>query len=406
IVLCLGFQLYGDIPPRYVELGLDLDMGAANNYIGLMDVFTPDRKITIDLDLLPVNSGFSLNVNAEAKPFFLNIQTRGKHEVGFGLYVGVEAAVYSNLPGDVMSLLSKGNTGLSSFSGDIAAGASVFADVGLEAHARFGKLKIGLSPALYIPVVYAPKPSIRFMVDTGETIKGEAAIDASVYTPVSLEDLLEDSPGSSGFTLDPWALLEARGFDFSLSAEYEVLPVLDAGGLVKHIPLMPAVLSHRMNAYTAYSFNQGDDSKGILDMLDDDFDFDDMFTAEELEMSYSDDASLRVFRPMTFDFYVRYKPLSSNAVVLKPNIGFSVLTIYEKAGFNFGLECELNWKNFVSLAVRTGYWERLWQHRVAIMLFNLRAFEVNVGVGLQSQDFVSSFKISGANVAVGIRLGF
>jgi hypothetical protein len=403
VVLCLGFQLYGDIPPRYFEWGLDLDVGAANNYAGLTDVFNPQKEITVDLNLLPVDSGFSVDVNTKVKTFF-NFQGRGKHEVGFGVSVGVEALAYANLPGAIMAFLSQGSAGDSSLSGDLAAGASVFADVTLDTRARFGKLKIGLSPAVYVPVMYAPKPSVRFTLDTGEAITGEASVDASVYTPLSLENLLEDSPESSGsFTIDPWAILEGRGFDFSLAAEYAVLPILDAGGLVSHIPLMPAVLTHKLGATAAYHFNPG--SKGILDMLDDDFEFDEIFSAEDLEMGYFDDVSFPVFRPMTFDFYARYKPLSSDAIVLKPNIGFSVFTIYGKPSFNFGLEGELNWKNFLSLTLRTGLWEHIWQHRAAIM-FNFRVLELDVGLGLQSQDFAGSFQIQGANVVVGVRLGF
>jgi hypothetical protein len=404
-VLLLGFQAYGQMPRRYFEWGFDVDVGAANNYLGLRDFLNPEKKIKIDLDLLPVKTGLGLDVDLGFKTF-MNVQTRGEHEVGFGFYVGLDAAVYGNLPGGIMELLSHGNADTRSFSGDIAAGASIFADVGIETHAKFGKLTLGLSPAVFVPVVYVPKPSGEFVLDTAGAVSGEFFVEANVYSPIGLEQFLDSSGSSGSFEINPWAVLEARGFDFSLTAEYELLPVLDLGGSVSHIPLMPASLSHRMTTRMGYSFNRGSNPLGILDMLEDDFDFDSLFTEESMEMVYDDDAAFRVFRPLSFDVYFQYKPLKTKSIILKPNFGFSVLTVYEKTCFNFGLEGKLDWKNIMSLTLSSGFRERVWRHEAAVMLFNLRVLELSLAAAIQSQDFVDSFKIKGAQVAVRARLGF
>jgi hypothetical protein len=408
-VLLVGFQAYGQIPPRYFEWGLDFDAEFANNYIGLTDILNPEKKVKIDLDLLPIDQGLSLDVDMGFRTF-LNVQTRGKHEVGFGLSVGLDVDMYGTFPGEIMEFLSKGNAGARSFSGDIATGASIFADLDLEAHAKFGKLKLGLSPAMFIPVVYVPKPSGKIVLDTTDAVSGEFFIDAYVYVPVPLAELQgsPDSPGDMGsfmnsLMINPWTILDARGFDLSLTAEYELLPVLDLGGSVSHIPLLPAYLGYGMHAHMAYRFNN--EGLGILDMLEDDFDFDELFTEEALETTYNDNAAYRVFRPLSFDVYVQYKPLKTKSIILKPNFGFSVLTVYEKALFNFGLEGKLDWKNFVSLTLRSGLRERVWRHEAAFML-NFRVLELDVGVALQSQGFKDSFKIKGAQAVVGVRLGF
>jgi hypothetical protein len=259
---------------------------------------------------------------------------------------------------------------------------------------------------VFVPVVYVPKPSGKIVLDTSNAVSGEFFIETDVYSPIALKQFLDtsDSSGPSGsFEIDPWAILDARGFDFSLTAEYELLPALDLGGSVSHIPLMPASLNHRMHNRMAYSFNSGDAS--ILDMIDEDFDFDSVFTEESAETVYDDNAAYRVFRPLSFDVYVQYKPLKTKSIILKPNFGFSVLTVYEKTCFNFGLEGKLDWKNFVSLTLRSGLRERFWRHEAAIML-NLRVVELNIGVGIQSQGFKDSFKIKGAEIAAGLRLGF
>jgi hypothetical protein len=406
-VLLMGFQAYGQIPPRYFELGIDADVGAANNYLGLLDVLNPEKTIKIDLNQFSVKNGLSFDADVDAK-VFMNVQTRGKHKVGFGFYVGLDTTIYSNLPGAIMEFFSKGNASTQSFSDEIGAGASVFADLGLEAHAKFGKLTLGLSPAMFIPVVYAPKPSGKIMLDTANTINGEFSIETDVYTPISMEELrssLDLDSFMDSFMENPWAVLDARGFDLSLTAEYEVLPQLDLGGSVGHIPLMPASLRYRMHDRIAYSFNRNGESLGILDMIDEDFDFESIFTEEALETSYDDNASYGVFRPLSFDVYLQYKPLKTKSIILKPNVGFSVLTIYEKTLFNFGLEGKLDWKNFLSLTIRSGLRERFWRHEAALM-FNFRVVELNVDVGLQSQDFIGSFKIQGAKVAIGLRMGF
>jgi hypothetical protein len=405
VTLFLGFQASGQMPPRYFELGFDIDLGAANNYLGVRDVLNPEKKIKIDLDLLPRN-GLGLDVTEGFKAILMNVQTRGKHKVGIGLYVGLDSTVSTIVPGAIMELASHGNADTRSFSGVIDAGVSIFADLGIEARAKFGRLSLGVSPAVFVPVVYMPKPSGEFVLDTAGAVSGEFFVEANVYTPIGLEQFLGSSGSSDSFAIDPWAILEGRGFDFSLTAEYELLPVLDLGGSVSRIPLVPASLSHRMTGRMGYSFNRGGNPLGILDMLEDDFDFDSLFTEESLEMVYDDAAAFRVFRPLGFNVYFQYKPLKTKSIILKPNFGFSVLTVYEKTCFNFGLEGKLDWKNFMSLTLRSGFRERVWRHEVAVMLFNLRVLELNLGAAIQSQNFVDSFKIKGAQVAVGLRLGF
>ncbi|MDR1058775.1 MAG: hypothetical protein LBL43_04430 [Treponema sp.] len=85
-------------------------------------------------------------------------------------------------------------------------------------------------------------------------------------------------------------------------------------------------------------------------------------------------------------------------------MGFSVLTVYG-ACFNMDVTARANWKNFVSLDLSTGYRERIWRNKV-LLAFNLRAIELDLGVGLQSQSFLRSFTLRGLNAAMGLRLGW
>jgi hypothetical protein len=73
--------------------------------------------------------------------------------------------------------------------------------------------------------------------------------------------------------------------------------------------------------------------------------------------------------------------------------------------FNAGLEAQLNLKRIFSLALGTGYREKIWRHSFGLML-NLRVIQLDLGVSLQSQDFVGSFRVQGAGAVVGLRFGF
>ncbi|MDR3334750.1 MAG: hypothetical protein LBT13_07685 [Treponema sp.] len=389
------WPLWAEKPFRYVEFGLDGNVGLASNYIGLWDVFNEDRVVKLDLDALPTGD-FAVNGEAGAQVFF-NINFGEKF--GLGFFAGVNTLFYQSLSHTLLKFLAQGNGDMRQYTSDIALGGSVFADAGIQMSLKIGKLHAGFSPAMYVPLLYLPKPLIRYQFDSiRDSMYLDINADVNAYSPISIEQVMEGNLAISTETI--MELLDARGFDFSLNAEYALVPMLDVGGVVTNIPLIPAVLTHQTHIDFHYRY---DPAEGIYDsLLNNSFEFDDV---EFNDPVYSDNASFRVFRPLRFDCYVLFKPLVTNRVIIKPNIGFSVLTIYDEACFNMGLEAQLRFGRILFFRIGTLYQEKIWRNQFNLGL-NLRLIELDLGLNLQSQDLKGLFDIKGAGVSIGIRIGF
>ncbi|MDR2210814.1 MAG: hypothetical protein LBO65_05015, partial [Spirochaetaceae bacterium] len=429
--------LWAEKPKRQVEIGVDADVSMVNNFFGISDIFNRDRTIIFDPARLS-KSGLRLYSAADSEAF-LNINFGEKF--GLGLFFGVDAAMHGDVSGEFFRFLAEGNKDMREFTVSMSGGASVFADAGLKTAFRFGKLKLGFTPAIYVPLLYMPPPDMRYHVDTRRGLKANISLDASAYTPFPLDwftDQFESSDsGSSGSknsgsysknnstgsnkskgrnfpdTGDIMKAFNAWGLDLSVEAEYALNSGWDLGGSIVSIPLRPSTLRYGIEYHMDIDMDffgkngplgnlSGDKSAapGKSSGEDEDFFEIDPPTARN-------DLAFRAFRPLRFDFYANYRPLDTQLIVLRPNIGFSALTVYgyDKACFNAGLEAQLNLKRVFSVSLGTGYREKLWRHGLNLML-NLRVLELDLGVSLQSQDFAGSFRIQGAGAHVGFRLGF
>jgi hypothetical protein len=387
---CLGF-LWAEEPRRYVEFGVDAEGGFGNNYIGFKDIFNYRKTVYIDLNQVPLNDITLIGyVQADT---FMNINFGERFT--FGVFAGVEALFYSSLPKSLFQLLIQGNANKHLFEGNIAVGASVFTDVGIKTAVQLGKLRVTFKPSMYVPLLYMPVSDSSYIFDTRNeiTLGGTVALD--MYTVISLENGLS----IAGDDLMGILASDAKGFDFSLAGEYELFPILDVGTVISHIPLIPALLHHAMRTELSYTFAVDNLYKTLIDggfALND----------PTVDSTYRDDASFRVFRPLRFDCYALFKPAGTSLFVLKPNIGLSFLTIYGNTPcFNGGIEGQVNIRRFFSVALGTGYTERLWKHRLALGL-NLRVIELDAEVSLQAPQFTSSFNLEGLGVSVGLRFGF
>jgi hypothetical protein len=390
LYVCTLTGLYAELPANFphrkFEFGFDIDAGISNNFLSIDDIF--NIRKTIDMDFTGRKTE-ELRMDATANTeFFFNMRINEKYRIGF--FAGGEGAGYGAAGEELVRLLSRGNATSKSFSGDLEGGAGVFVDAGLKGEAQLGKLRLSLKPALFIPLIYMPKPDVHFnntVTDKGMHLS--AVVDMDVYSIVSLED---------GFSLDGMSL--PLGFDIGAEGEYALYPFLDLGLGISHIPLVPAILHHRMSQRTTYE-------APFPDMYDTftggDFDLPD----PELDTTYTDNASFPVLRPLRVDFFADIKPLKTELIVIRPNIGFSVLTVYgyDTACFNAGLKGEINILDVVRLYMGTGYRERIWANSFGFAL-NFRFVEFDGEIRLQGPDFVSSLEPGGLGVALGFRVGY
>lgn len=386
-----GTALFADGPQypyrRFIEFGFDAGIGFANNFIGVGDILT--QQIVINLDEIGSKikaGGVSLDFDPSANVFF-NVNVSKKW--GFGLFSSVSGSLNLNLPKSMFTLLSEGNRNQHSQDGDISLFGGIFADVGFDAHAKFlnEKLRISLKPAMFVPIVYVPKSSISYGLQANDSFKVTASGEVGVYTPIPLGGEAQ---------ADYASMFNNSGFDLTVSGEFSLFSFLDIGASLTHFPLVSAVLENRRLMKIDRDIIDG---SGIL--TGDDIDID-MPSSDDM----TDDTTnpINVRRPMRFDVFARFKPLKRNLIMLIPQVGITMFTPEDKTRFNATVEFQLNTPVFL-LSASTGYDELLWRHRLGIGI-NLRIIEFDVGVDLRSQDFVQSFKLNGAGVSVGLKMGF
>ncbi|MDR2633963.1 MAG: hypothetical protein LBC51_10150 [Treponema sp.] len=388
IALCLvvssilSLRLYAEKPRRLVELGFDAGAGLANNLTGIRDIMK--KQVYLDLEALSRSisqNGIDLNTDFESKMFFnFNLSELW----GFGISSGIEGSINGNIPKSFFTLLTEGNIHQHTFEGDFTVFGGIFANTAVDVHGTFGKLRVGIIPALYVPLIYIPRSGINYGLDTDTALNARAEADITVYSPFSLEN-----PDSS-------TAMQGAGFDLSLQGEYALLPFLDLGGTLSHIPLGGAVLKHQMRVYSEEFTIDKDNLLQDPNLEIPEF---------EIKQEYTT-GSYRVFRPLRFDVYALYRPLLVDFFSIRPNIGFThVFGAGIAPYFNAGLELRLSVLRLLFFHLGTGYEESLWRHRLGFAV-NLRFVELDLEAGLRSQDFAKSFNLQGMHVKVGLRLGF
>ncbi|MDR0450653.1 MAG: hypothetical protein LBH26_05260 [Treponema sp.] len=386
--LCALAALYGDFPHRRFEFGFDFDAGASNNVLGLDKIF--NIRKTVELDLTSRKEQELRMDAAAAAGFFFNLKINDTYKIGF--FAGGEGAGYGLANEELVRLLSRGNAATRDFGGKIEGGAGVFVDAGLRGEARFGRLRLNLKPALFSPLIYISKPDIHFEnVFTEKGMHLNAVVDMDVYSAVSLEDDLSRIGFPSPLPL---------GFDIGAEGEYALFPFLDLGLGITRIPVVPAILSHRMSQRMSYEV--------VFDDIYNSFtegDFD--LPEPELDPVYEDDAFFPVLRPLRVEFFADIKPVKTDLLVIRPDIGFSVLTVYgyDAACFNAGIRGEVNLFDIGRFYIGTGYREWVWANSFGFAV-NLRVFELKGEIRLQGPDFVNSLKPAGLGAALGLRFGY
>jgi len=397
------------------EIGFDMGVWLDNGLAPFSDIFR--KKIEIDLPKLAQNiteDGAGVNFGLSSH-FFINIKdiTLAAGLWDFGFTVGIDGGVGMNIPKSLFTLIAKGNNEQRDSSGKIGASGGIFTEYGLKGSAKYqvqGRtLYVGIKPAIFIPAAYIPsntgisyhlyteRPKVdganNIIIDsTGKPVKEEGLfLDTSgginVYTPTSLE-----KADASRFLFGP------GGFDLSLEGEYALFPFLDIGGNVTHIPFAAAALTNLMKLK-------------LLDEYEDDFTFElsgTTLTTPELNFTpvYSK-AKKPVHRPLQFDLYARYKPLKSELLVIRPNIGFTVNINKgdEKGYFNAGLEALLNLKNIFTFYIGSGYKEEVWRQKAGLGI-NLRAFELDIEAALRDPTFDGCFKGRCLDFNIGLTFGW
>lgn len=390
---------------RYFEFGVDnAGAGFANNLLGVDDIFRKQIRINQELFKKIKADGFMTEIDVDASAF-INFNTQNW---GFDITASVEGDVSFDAPKSFFTLLSEGNKEQHSSSGTFGLYGAVYTETAVDIHARFLKskqLKISVIPSMFIPLVYIPKGGFTYNLKMErEQMLFSVGGSLDMYAPFSIDAFMDDPNG-----IDYMSILDAKGFDLSLNAEYDVFKDgydwLTAGFNVKSIPLAASTLQYRTRMgleNSPWKIIDTSDLLGGLTSGDDD-----LFKLPNGDDITFDSAEgeIKVMRPVRFDLYSNIRPFAKKLVVVRPSIGLTVAnTLDGKPHFNYSLTAELNTPVFL-LHLFTAYDELVYKHGLMIGL-NFRLIELDVGLDVRSRDFVQSFNLNGVRVWASARIGF
>jgi hypothetical protein len=117
------------------------------------------------------------------------------------------------------------------------------------------------------------------------------------------------------------------------------------------------------------------------------------------------DANEKVRRPTRFDVYGIFKPFRTPALVLRPNVGATVNTVFADAAFNWGMSVQYNAPRFFSASIGTGLTEGVYSNRLGIAL-DFHFFELDLGAALAGTTFPESWSGDGLAALVGFKFGY
>ncbi|MDR0663865.1 MAG: hypothetical protein LBF80_07320, partial [Spirochaetaceae bacterium] len=306
------------------ELGLlDLTLsgiwGGIDLFGGLSFDLAKIDKINVDLDIL-------------ASPLYVRIPVGNIFVLD--VFTGADVDIKVNLSEKTIDALKKIESlasapnsipelidfvdNLTSINAGMSAGASAFTEFGAGASKTLlnNRLWVRAAPSLYFTLLYMKQSSVSmksYKSEDNKKIGLEAGGAMDLYSAWDLD----------GGSVNPFA---SPGLDITLQSQYALWPVLDLGVSVFHIPIIPSTLTHRMGLdMSKLSIFFDTSNPGSMKL---DADLDEMITS-------GDDEKKTVMRPVRFDFYGLVKPFRSPLLVIQPNIGATVNTIFADTTFNW-----------------------------------------------------------------------
>ena len=380
---------------RSFEMGFaNVDAGFANNLLTVSEIFRTKAII----DLTKMDKSFNLGFDLNVRPFYFNVSV--KNQWGFGLDIG-NVLVYGNvdLAANMLKLKHSANNGDS-----FGVGASAFVDIGIPAYFKIPNvwdkdLRINIRPAGFMTAVYTePKMKYTFKEITDGMLV-QLDYDVRAYAPISLNF---EEGGFDGFNVGP-----ALGFDFSVGADYPLLPMLDVGIKFINIPLKSSLLQNYLEMKGKVSV---DSSKLVIEDLisGNDLPEDFLYLPDEYELNpvYGSNANKKTFRPFKMLLTADYRPFETPILTISPVLGFSVNQIFVQNGaIEIGVKASCELANLFTTTIGICYEDQLWKNSLDFLL-NLYVFELGFGVAMQSQSFGSSWQGAGLRANLSLKFGF
>jgi hypothetical protein len=362
------------------------------------------EPIVIDVDRF--FAGFKFNFGASIMPFSFNFNWKDKWGIGLDI-------AHIDITGN-MSLSGNLVTVSEAVQDKFGVGGAVFVDVGIPVFFHYRDFKIKLRPAAYVPLIYTePKVTYTF-TETFGGIRYELNYDMQIYSLVSMEDMDAMVQNLMDNARD---IPKNLGYDFRLNVEYPWRDNIDIGVDMVNIPIpfAAARLNHYMHLNGSVWMDTGKlditdlivtdengNTKDFEDLRGTVYDYPDGFEPE-----YKFNAGgKKIYRPFAMVFYAHYRPFESRFLTLIPSLGFSINYLYPKVGaVEGGLSVRFDTANMFIATLGINYNDRKWKNSFDFIM-NLRVFEFDLGISLQSQEFARSWHGAGLGINLGLKFGW
>ncbi|MDR1507594.1 MAG: hypothetical protein LBI67_10885 [Treponema sp.] len=379
VCVFLGAVLYAQDRQPSWEAGFSINTDVSNTQFTPFDLFKD--KIELQAESFSA-AGFAAILSGSLTFPYVKLYAFKPYELCFFLDADIMGG--GKLPPDTLKFLfdeaASGN-----HSGEASFGGSAFASLGAKISRKFGAWKIGVNPAVYVPLFYMADNGMRFDISaSGGVTNANIAFTADIYSSIFRGDSFDFSK-----------VFQSAGFDMGVSAEYPLLSNLDLGAEISGVPLWPSRPAYKMRSRIS----------AVLE----DFDAEDIFGQtidfkEESETVFSNNDNYRVIRPLRIGLYAVYRPLDTGLLTLVPGLGISALTFYGRdvVLFNAGLEGRLNFPSWLTTSLCVEYREKVWREKIDLA-FTVKALTINLGLGVSSPEFIKSFQGNGFFAAFGLR---
>ena len=389
------------LPHRIFEMGFSFDADFSNNYFNADDFLVKD--LVIDLKKMASDmpeKGFCLNLNMKPD-FFLNLNL--KSGVHVGLNFGIESYGNFTISKDLFDFFGYGNdlNEKITLDGKMNGDAFMFVDcaVGFD---LFG-FHLELIPAVYLPLIHATAENVHgsFVNDEKGGLRANASADIVMYTFTDMQPFFD---GDVDVNQVVEAMKDGWGFDIASSLEHKIFNTLD-GAVYSRIPIVPGQLNYSTKMTMTASM-EVDELKNMFEDGDDGLQKD--FDVSDKEYNT---ASYNLHRPLRMGAQVAWRPFGKWCT-FGGLLGFGVKQPFTSDAYGYpeytlSIDIDLfikNW-NMLGLRLSSAYLDEVFKHNAGF-IFNLRAFELDLGVCASGGSFTSSFKGAGAGAYLMVAFGW
>ncbi len=379
---------------RYFETKVDVPFNFSNNTFGLFDIFQkelvidltkianemPKNGLTSILNVSP-NYGFTLNINDY---FILS------PKIGFDIYGS------ANISKSFFDFVGNGNQLGENLEFSASANADVYACASVLIGVKIRKLRIGISPHLFIPLYTASADNFVLNVENSQNgnVKIHGNGNVALYTNFyDIDGTSEDYSEQINELIN--SLYSSMGVDLSGYFAWDFSKALSLD-FNYQVPIRYGLYRFKSNYNMNFNFETSVSELANGNIIKD-------YKTE----TASENVNFKIYRPMKFNIAIKYAPFDSLLTLnIKGGVGvyhpfMNDFVVYPEYFAGIKVSCI----GLISAQLSTEYIDRVFAHTFSTSL-NLRFVQIDTGVKLSSSNFLSTFKATGIGGFVSVSVGF